>query len=350
VVNLLLLLCLFSREVTGCSWGSSKPDPVDCKWSSSSPWSSCSATCGRGTRSKRIKYDPPKHGGAPCDFPGSAAAGQKLLVDGSGKASLREPCNVKKCPGSGSGPGATTVMEWTQWSAWSSCSQTCGGGERTRKRKCNSIGGSLPGIGPRRGGSLPFQLRIVNRPTCRNGTEGTEQSSCGNYQCPYQISGGRIYGCEILENWEVVGEDVKTSHVRTTVECARKCSETDLCNSFWVIWPKVNICHMQKNGEFRPNSRKSAGRCTKGGQGASSCITRTGSELPDGIDGDCWVLCGPQCAEKEGKCQGDWSPCKKNCTGLSSDVPASWCVNNCSHNPPQCPPTQCHYCNHCKCV
>ena len=145
---------------------------------------------------------------------------------------------------------------------------------------------------------------------------------------------------------------MKTSHVRTTVECARKCSETDLCNSFWVIWPKVNICHMQKNGEFRPNSRKSAGRCTKGlllkspftnpphlfsqiqfssftsavrgGQGASSCITRTGSELPDDIDGDCWVLCGPQCAEKEGKCQGDWSPCKKNCTGLSSDVPASW--------------------------
>jgi len=276
VVNLLLLLCLFSREVTGCSSGSSKPNP-----------------------------------------------------------------------GSGSGPGATTELEWTQWSAWSSCSQTCGGGERTRKRKCNSIGGSLPGIGPRRGGSLPFQLRIVNRPTCRNGKEETEQSSCGKYQCPKGI---RIYGCEVWENWEVVGEDVKTSHVRTTVECARKCSETDLCNSFWVIWPKVNICHMQKNGEFRPNSRKSAGRCTKGGQGASSCITRTGSELPDDIDGDCWVLCGPQCAEKEGNCQGDWSPCKKNCTGLSSDVPASWCVNNCSHNPPQCPPTQCHYCDFCKCV
>ena len=69
--------------------------PVDCKWSSLSKWSSCSATCGQGTRSKQIKYDPQKHGGAPCDFP----AGQKLQVDGSGKASLREDCNVKKCPG-----------------------------------------------------------------------------------------------------------------------------------------------------------------------------------------------------------------------------------------------------------
>ena len=67
-----------------------------------------------------------------------------------------------------------------------------------------------------------------------------------------------------MENMEVVGEDVKTSFVQTLEECASKCSQTDLCDSFWVFTAKVNICHMKREGEFNLNPRKSAGRCTKG--------------------------------------------------------------------------------------
>ena len=67
---------------------------------------------------------------------------------------------------------------------------------------------------------------------------------------------------------EVVGEDVKTSYVQTIEECASKCSQTDLCDSFWVFkqmfTAKKNICRMKKNGDFSPNPRKSAGRCSKG--------------------------------------------------------------------------------------
>jgi len=262
VVNLLLLLCLFSREVTGCSWGSSKPDPVDCKWSSSSPWSSCSATCGRGTRSKRIKYDRQKHGGAPCDFP----AGQKLQVDGSGKASLREDCNVKKCPGSGSGPGATTEMEWTQWSAWSSCSRTCGGGERTRERNCKSIGGSLS-IKPR------TQLRIVNR-HCRG--EGTEESSCGNNQCPGPEPDGTSTepsapsepngpsktctsscapkGCITEKSVDYNGADIANPKIIGSQQgCANYCASTECC-CFWT-WNKQKNCFIKSSkGDRRENS------------------------------------------------------------------------------------------------
>ena len=67
-----------------------------------------------------------------------------------------------------------------------------------------------------------------------------------------------------MENMEVVGEDVKTSFVQTLEECASKCSQTDLCDSFWVFTAKVKTCHMKRNGEFNLNPRKSAGRCTKG--------------------------------------------------------------------------------------
>ena len=66
----------------------------------------------------------------------------------------------------------TSAPEWTKWSAWSSCSQSCGGGERTRERNCGSIDASLP---------ITDIIDIVSRQCPGN---GTEVSSCGEDQCP----------------------------------------------------------------------------------------------------------------------------------------------------------------------
>ena len=204
----------------------------------------------------------------------------------------------------------TSAPEWTKWSAWSSCSQSCGGGERTRERKCSSIGVSVPihlrwsspGSNHRRSSRTGIRRKVNRQSKCPG--NGTEVNSCGKDQCPGTFPRWKYtpaisvklrwpqcvvkiwqyllpikhpfclklccffsdldHGCELLENMGVVGEDVKTSFVQTIEECASKCSQTDLCDSFWVFTAKVNICHMKREGEFNLNPRKSAGRCTKG--------------------------------------------------------------------------------------
>ena len=76
-------------------------------------WSSCSSTCGGGKRSRtreckevsRSKED------NPCNVP----------------LEEEEDCNPAPCP------------VYTEWSEWSSCSATCGGGRQERVRECRRV-------------------------------------------------------------------------------------------------------------------------------------------------------------------------------------------------------------------
>ena len=57
---------------------------VDCQWGEFDDWSSCSKTCGNGTRwSNRVKTQKALHGGQECE----------------GQSERSEQCNVNKCPG-----------------------------------------------------------------------------------------------------------------------------------------------------------------------------------------------------------------------------------------------------------
>ncbi|XP_043922260.1 SCO-spondin-like [Protopterus annectens] len=93
------------------------PDPfciVDGGWSTWSPWSSCSQTCGGGIqyRFRECNNPAPQNGGHGC--PGNTTEQQR-------------DCNTLRCEGS---------RLWSIWSTWSRCSVTCGGGEQTRTRTC----------------------------------------------------------------------------------------------------------------------------------------------------------------------------------------------------------------------
>lgn len=91
---------------------SSKPDT--CAYSKWADWGECSKPCGGGVqfRSREVAQD--------CELPGAA----KTCAAGPLKQS--QVCNDFECP---------KLCEVSEWSAWGVCSVTCGVGEKTRSRK-----------------------------------------------------------------------------------------------------------------------------------------------------------------------------------------------------------------------
>ncbi|KAI5606502.1 SCO-spondin, partial [Silurus asotus] len=88
---------------------------VDGGWSQWGLWSECSAPCGSGVklRTRQCNNPSPQGGGREC----------------SGDGEQQKECNSHACTDSGM---------WYDWSAWSMCSVTCGGGEQKRTRSCRT--------------------------------------------------------------------------------------------------------------------------------------------------------------------------------------------------------------------
>lgn len=115
--------------------------PIDGEWNSWSSWSACNVSCGGGKRDRvRLCNNPlPRNNGRRCP----------------GKDIESSNCEMNPCPIHGG---------FDQWGSWSMCSQTCGGGQRTRKRTCSNPS-------PAFGGSNCFGL-------------WNESQDCNNHNCP----------------------------------------------------------------------------------------------------------------------------------------------------------------------
>lgn len=99
--------------------------PVDCELDDWAEWSACSKDCGGGVRQRvRSVRVTSEHGGAPCP------AQQE-----------EEVCNIGPCDMS---------CQYSDWTAFSSCSARCGGGFKVRTRQVVSdeIGSDVPCAGP----------------------------------------------------------------------------------------------------------------------------------------------------------------------------------------------------------
>lgn len=84
-------------------------------WSAYGDWSECSVTCGAGQqeRFRTCTNPPPSNGGAQC----------------SGSDKETRPCDDGPCEVNGG---------WSDWSAYSECNKTCGGGRKYRYRTCTN--------------------------------------------------------------------------------------------------------------------------------------------------------------------------------------------------------------------
>ena len=88
--------------------------PVNCEWGHYGAWSSCSQTCGGGEKSRTRKVaTPSSNGGQSCD----------------GKAMETVVCHTEACP---------VNCVWGAYGAWTSCSKTCNGGEKSRSRQVST--------------------------------------------------------------------------------------------------------------------------------------------------------------------------------------------------------------------
>eukprot|EP00929_Paragymnodinium_shiwhaense_P029094 TRINITY_DN16758_c0_g1_i1.p1 TRINITY_DN16758_c0_g1~~TRINITY_DN16758_c0_g1_i1.p1 ORF type:complete len:1540 (-),score=253.91 TRINITY_DN16758_c0_g1_i1:359-4978(-) len=100
-------------EVASCSVDTGCHD-VDCVWGDWYEWSSCSCSCGGGTkRRSRVVVQPPRQRGKLCDPEDKSQIGV---------------CNTQSCE------TGCVDARWDEWSEWSVCSMTCDVGYQLRRR------------------------------------------------------------------------------------------------------------------------------------------------------------------------------------------------------------------------
>lgn len=149
------LMCDGDTYETGPCESSVPPCPM---WSEWTEWSECSKDCGGGYRTHVRVCS----GGNEVDENGKSACG-------FGDFEESESCNKEiECP---------EQPMWSQWSEWGGCSQTCGGGSKERTRQCGSSDGVTGCAGPSQG--MMF-CNLENCPTDAEWSPWGEWSQCSS--------------------------------------------------------------------------------------------------------------------------------------------------------------------------
>ncbi|XP_031555969.1 uncharacterized protein LOC116292757 [Actinia tenebrosa] len=135
-----------SHQTRNCS---TNPCPVSGGYTGWTDWSECSKTCGGGIikRTRNCSNPEPQNGGKDCSILGGDQESQS--------------CNMMPCPINGN---------YSEWTEWSSCTVTCGGGEHMRSRMCTNPP-------PENGGK-----------DCTSIGKSTETAKCNTQSCP--VNGG----------------------------------------------------------------------------------------------------------------------------------------------------------------
>eukprot|EP00929_Paragymnodinium_shiwhaense_P017134 TRINITY_DN1260_c0_g2_i1.p1 TRINITY_DN1260_c0_g2~~TRINITY_DN1260_c0_g2_i1.p1 ORF type:complete len:1993 (+),score=486.90 TRINITY_DN1260_c0_g2_i1:90-6068(+) len=270
------------------------PTDADCKLSEWSQWTPCSITCGTGVRTATRKVI------RECSSEAGLACTEAALERAA-------PCQVKEC--------REQDCEWYDWSKWSGCSCSCGGGSKRRKRsiKTRPVNGTSCPARP----CEPFNMYEVsgcNEEPCTHCIDGkwgtwTQWSSCSDTCAPAFRSRHRA----IARHASTCGKPVAGLEDEFAL-CAglKKCEvDVDCEMSEWHEW---SACSSSCNG-IRERNR----HITRTSEGEGKACTDTTKEVepchPGKNGGPPPMGCGDheivsQCVLSD---WSGWSKCSRTC-------------------------------------
>ncbi|CBY14421.1 unnamed protein product [Oikopleura dioica] len=288
--------CLYSTSSKSCEGKSSEfqdcaiaPCPFWAQWAD---WTPCSATCdgGRRRQSRGCMHGPGCEGG-------------------SSKAFKIEQCNTDSC------------SNWSKWSEFYSCSQSCGGGVQKRYRSCeggDDCDGKSMESNSCNENSCPSWSDYSNwsscsascgegvklkQRTCENGDDCFGESSisanCNLGPCPEWQAWSKFSACSKSCGGGVSTRSRKCADGVESVDCLGPAEEQIACNedkcSEWTKWTEYSSCSVSCGGGSRTATRI----CQNG----DSCEGRSERNQPCGENacptwsswtafGECSVTCG----------------------------------------------------------
>ena len=282
-------------------------NPVDGYWHDWEEFSACTKTCGGGTKTRTRTCSPPKNGGNDCE----------------GSSTETVACNTHNCPIDG---------VWSEWSVFSDCSKSCGGGLQSRTRTCTP-----PLYGGKDCEGSTIETVSCNTQVCDSDgvwSAFSEWSGCSKTCGGGTQSRSRTCDGQAGDGADCVGDATET----------RSCNE-EACpiDGVWSGWTVVSECSQQCGGGVLVRTRT----CTPPQNGGKDCIgeateTVSCNDDPCPVDGvwgewsplsTCSVACGPGFKTRTRICDGPYfggEPCdgvgmeSYACEGTNCSIDGYW--------------------------
>eukprot|EP00930_Biecheleria_cincta_P054939 TRINITY_DN41312_c0_g1_i1.p1 TRINITY_DN41312_c0_g1~~TRINITY_DN41312_c0_g1_i1.p1 ORF type:complete len:1369 (-),score=168.96 TRINITY_DN41312_c0_g1_i1:58-3600(-) len=247
------------------------PCPIDCVWGEWADWTTCTRSCDGGSSyRKRAEKVSAEFEGRPCN----------------GATEEEQVCNPGGCP---------RDCKFSEWTEWSCCDKTCGGGQKQATR---SVVVQPQWGGAQCEGSLE-RADVCNSMPCPRDCVWASWSAWA--LCSATCGGGEMN----RSRSKMVAEEYGGKH------CEGEAQESCACNSQgcpvdckWSAWTVWSACSKSCDGGSRNRTRSIEVLKENGGD---PCIGPT-TELAD-CDGD---MCPVDCAWEDWSA---WGPCSATCNG-----------------------------------
>lgn len=270
------------KEIRGCGAEACNA-PTDCVVGAWSSYSECSTTCGGGQMKRTRKATAPTWGGKECPA-------DLVLEEIS-------PCNEGSC-------GESVDCQWGEWSSFSACSSSCGGGQQFRDRNV--------AVAPRKNGQLcdakaKTEIVACNEFACDESCVNAEWGSW-NYWSECSASCGAGYmkrTREIATAANDCGAPAEGDY-EEFMPCNEQECTSNAVDCEFSAWGDWSDCSASCNG-IQDHTRRIAKYAHHGGKG---CDGKLKEVLPCNVIEGCGVADPVDC---ELSSWSYWSSCSSPC-------------------------------------